>query len=74
MATSTRSSSSISSQPDNQGSRVVAVCMDALINRRPVGHNLASRAVKDLAVQQRVDSGGKPTGAVGRGGKNAHKR
>jgi hypothetical protein len=74
MATSTRSSSSISSQPDDQGSRAVVVCLDALISRRPLGHNLASRAVKGLAVQQRVDLGGEPARAVGQGGKIAHKR
>jgi hypothetical protein len=74
MATSIRSSSNISSQLDNQGSRFGVVCLDALINRRPQGYNLALRAVKGLAVQQRVDLGGEPARAVGQGGKIAHKR
>ena len=65
MATSTRSSSSISSQLDNQGSRFGVVYLDTLINRRPLGHNLAWRAVKGLAVQQRVDLAASQRGRQG---------
>jgi hypothetical protein len=74
MATSTLSSSNISSPPINQGGRLVAVYICTLPDRRHMGHNLASRAVKGHVGEARAGSGGTPAEAVGRGCKRADKR